>query len=62
MAAALLTLVIAFMSGGALWLTLGPRIALSSETEQNDLLNLIVYVVALLPVAFAVVFFVLEVL
>ena len=62
MAAAVLTLVIALFFGGGLWLVLGPRLALSEEGEQNDLLNLVVYVGATLPVAFLVVFFLLETL
>ncbi|MFU8815762.1 MAG: hypothetical protein ACNA7W_10480 [Pseudomonadales bacterium] len=59
MAAAVLTLVIAFFCGGTLWLTLGARLALSQQTEQNDVLNLVAYTGAALPVAFALVFFLL---
>lgn len=60
MAAAILTFAIAFISGGGLWLALGPRLALSSEADQNELWNLLVYVGVNLPLAFLVVFFVLE--
>lgn len=60
MAAAILTLALAFICGGGLWLALGPRLALSEESEQNELLNLIIYVGAILPVAFGVVFFLIE--
>jgi len=60
MAAAILTLALAFVCGGGLWLALGPRLTLSEETEQNDLLNLVVYVGAVLPLAFVVVFFLVE--
>lgn len=59
MAAAVLTLVIAFFCGAVSWLALGARLALSQETEQNDLLNLVAYTGAALPVAFVVVFFLL---
>lgn len=62
MAAAILTLVLAFICGGSTWLALGPRLTLSPEAEQNDLLNLIVYVGVALPPAFLVVFFLIEAL
>jgi hypothetical protein len=60
MAAAILTLALAFICGGGLWLALGPRLTLSEESEQNELLNLILYVGAILPLAFGVVFFLIE--
>ena len=60
MAAGILTVVIAFLGGGGLWLALGPRMQLAQEEQANDLLNLVAYVGALLPVAFALVLFVLE--
>jgi hypothetical protein len=59
MAAAVLTLVLAFFCGGGAWLAFGPRLALSQESEQNDILNLVAYTGIALPVAFVVVFFVL---
>jgi hypothetical protein len=62
MAAAVLTLVLAFFCGGGAWLALGPRLALSEHTEQNDLLNLLAYTGIAIPLAFAVVFFLLEAL
>ena len=57
MAAAVLTFAIAFVCGGGLWLALGPRLALSSEADQNEVLNLVVYVGVVLPLAFLLVFF-----
>lgn len=62
MAAAVLTMALAFLCGSALWLGLGARLALSDDTEQNQLLNLVVYVGGVLPFAFLVVFFGLEAL
>ena len=62
MAAAILTIVLAFIVGGSAWLLLGPRLPLAAAAEQNQLLNLIAYVVGVLPVAFLIVFFLLEVL
>jgi hypothetical protein len=59
MAAAILTLALAFLCGGGLWLGLGPKLELSGEAEQNELLNLVVYVGAAVPLAFVVVFFLL---
>jgi hypothetical protein len=60
LAAAILTLVLAFLAGGGIWLAVGPRLRLAEAPEQNELLNLLAYVFMLLPVAFIVVFFLLE--
>ncbi len=60
MAALILTLVISFMSGGALLLTAGARFSLNEEQERNELLNLLAYVGLLLPAVFLVVFFLIE--
>lgn len=61
MAAVILTLLIAFLFGGGAWLIAGSRFALDSEDrERNDLLNLVAYVAATLPIAFLFVFFLLE--
>jgi hypothetical protein len=62
LAAAVLTLVLAFITGGSLWLLLGPRLPLAEAAEQNQVLNLVAYVVAVLPFAFGLVFFLLEML
>ncbi len=60
MAALILTLVISFMSGGALLLTAGARFSLNEERERNELLNLLTYVGLLLPAVFLIVFFLIE--
>lgn len=62
MAAAILTLVLAFIAGGSAWLLLGPRLPLAETAEQNQLLNLVAYVAVVLPFAFVLVFFLLEIL
>ena len=62
MAAAILTLVLAFLVGGGLWLAVGARLRLAEDAEANQLLNLVAYVLGVLPVAFVVVFFLLEAL
>ncbi len=59
MAAAILTLALAFLCGGGLWLGLGPRLVLSDDADQNQLLNLMTYVGGALLPAFLVVFFLL---
>jgi len=62
MAAAILTLVLSFVCGGVAWLALGSRFQLDpSQEKRNDILNLLSYVGISLPVAFGVVFFLLEV-
>lgn len=62
MAGAILTLILAFLAGGALWVGVGPRLKLVEDRERNELLNLLAYVAIALPVAFAVVFYLLELL
>jgi len=60
MVAVVLTLVLAFLVGGSLWLLLGPRLRLHEADDVNEVLNLVAYVgAALLPV-FLVVFFLLD--
>lgn len=61
MAAAILTLVLAFMAGGGLWLLAGARLPLADDDERNQVLNLIVYVLALLVPVFAIVFYVINI-
>jgi hypothetical protein len=60
MAGGILTLVMAFLAGGVLWLVIGTRMQLAEDLQANDLLNLVAYVGGALPIAFAVVFYVLE--
>jgi len=60
MAAVILTFLIAFLGGAGAWLLIGARFSLDAEdAERNDLLNLIAYISAALPIAFGVVFFLL---
>jgi hypothetical protein len=60
MAGGILTLVMAFLAGGVLWLVIGARMPLAEDLQANDLLNLVAYVGGALPIAFAVVFYVVE--
>lgn len=62
MAAVVLTLAISFLCGGLFWLACGPLLALDADKERNALLNLLVYIAAVLPFAFLLVFFALETL
>ncbi|HCG70402.1 MAG TPA: hypothetical protein DE147_08070 [Gammaproteobacteria bacterium] len=57
MAALILTLVLAFIMAGALWLTLGSRFEFAAEGSENDLANLVVYSLGSIPVSFVIVFF-----
>lgn len=60
MIAVVLTLVLAFLVGGTIWLTAGSRLQLSDDKDVNEVLNLVAYVgTALLPV-FVAVFFLLD--
>ena len=58
MAAVVLSLGSAVILGGILWLLIGARLKLNEGKDQNDILNVFAYVAVLLPVCFAVVFFV----
>jgi len=57
MAVLILTLITSFFIGGALWFVLGSRLKLSTDDEQNQLLNLIAYMCGAIPVAFVLIFF-----
>ena len=60
MAAVVLTLVIAFMVGGVIWLVAGSRLKLAEDAPRNEVLNLVALIGLILPFAFLVVFFWLE--
>ncbi len=60
MAAAILTLVLSTVVGGAAWLGVGSRLRITNEAQQNDLLNFLGYTLIALPLVFTFVFFVLE--
>ena len=60
MAAVILTLVLSFVAGGAVWLVLGSRLNINDGTQLNDLLNLLSYMLIALPLIFIFVFYVLE--
>jgi hypothetical protein len=53
-----MTTLFAFLLGGCAWLLAGSRLSLDAEDHQrNDILNLIGYIAAALPLAFVLVFF-----
>lgn len=60
MAGAIFSLVITCLVAGGVWFSVGSRFKLSEETEQNDILNLAVYALIVLPIAVVTVFFVLD--
>lgn len=57
MAGAVLSFVITCLVTGGIWFAIGSRLKLSEESEQNDILNLAVYAVIVLPITFLVVYF-----
>lgn len=60
MIAVVLSLVLAFLVGGTVWLAVGSRLRLNEDQDVNEVLNLVTYVsLALLPV-FLGVFFLLD--
>lgn len=60
MAAAILTLVLTMIVAGAAWLLVGNLFRLHADDRQNDVLNLVSYSAALLPIFFVIVFFAME--
>jgi Na+-driven multidrug efflux pump len=60
MAAVILTFVVAFLSGSGVWLALGSRLRLAGDVQRNELLNLLAYTGVALPLAFASVFYLVE--
>ena len=60
MAAVILTLVLTIIVAGSGWLMLGNRFRFNEDVRQNEVANLLVYCLMVLPFAFAVVFFAME--
>lgn len=60
MAAVLLTLVISFAVGAVLWLVVGNRMELHPDPKQNEIRNLVVYMLVALPLVFVAVFYLFE--
>ena len=57
MAVLILTAALSLFIGGALWLALGSRLALSEDKAQNDLLNFAAYYLGTIPFSFVLIFF-----
>ena len=57
MAAVLLTFIGALFLGGGLWFVLGSRFRLSRDEDENDRLNVALFIIGSLPVSFVLVFF-----
>lgn len=60
MAAVILTLVLTIIVAGSGWLMLGNRFQFNEDVRQNEVANLLVYCLMVLPFAFTVVFFAME--
>ena len=60
MAAVMLTMVVAFLGGSGAWLALGARLRIAGDAQRNELLNLLAYIGAALPLAFVLVFYLVE--
>jgi hypothetical protein len=60
MVAVVLTLVVAFLVGGTVWLILGSRLALKDDKQLNETLNLAAYIGMALVPAFLGIFFLLD--
>ena len=60
MVAVVLTLVVAFLLGGSVWLVAGSRLSLDRDKDVNEVLNLVAYVGSALVPAFLAVFFLLD--
>ena len=60
MHAVVLSLILSFIIGAAVWLAVGPRFELNEDTRQNEILNVVVYFAIAFPLCFAIVFFAIE--
>lgn len=60
MVAVVLTLVVAFLMGGTVWLILGSRLPLKDDKQLNEALNLAAYIGMALVPAFLGIFFLLD--
>ena len=60
MAAVILTLVLTIIVAGVGWLVLGNRFQFNEDARQNEVANLLVYCLMVLPFAFVIVFFAME--
>ena len=60
MHAVVLSLILSFIVGAAVWLAVGPRFELNEDTRQNEILNVLVYFAIAFPFCFAIVFFAIE--
>ena len=60
MHAVVLSIVLSFIVGAAVWLAVGPRFKLNEDTRQNEILNVLVYFAIAFPFCFAIVFFAIE--
>ena len=60
MAAVVLSLTLSFIAAVLAWFAVGPRLRLSEDPKQNEVLNVFAYVALAFPVVFGIVFFVVE--
>lgn len=60
MAAVVLSLTLSFIVAVLLWLAIGPRLRLSEDPKQNEVLNVFAYLAIGFPFVFGMVFFVVE--
>jgi heme/copper-type cytochrome/quinol oxidase subunit 4 len=58
MAALILMVLASFLTAAAFWFVAGSRLRLSPDQPLNEILNLAAYFAIVLPVSFAIVFFV----
>ena len=56
--AVLFTLVLSFLLACLTWLVIGSRFGLIGSQAENDVLNLLSYLLLLVPLSFVIVFFV----
>ncbi len=57
MAGVVMSLVLSLVLAALAWLLLGTRLKVSSATEQNGMLNFLIYYAVALPIAAVVVFY-----
>ena len=60
MASVVLSLALSFIVAAVVWLAAGPRLRLSEDPKQNEVLNVFAYLAMAFPVVFGIVFFLVE--
>lgn len=57
MHAVILSVVLGIVCGGVIWITLGTRMKVNTDPVQNEILNVMIYVLGSFVIIFCIIFF-----